>query len=58
VDYVDDSVFTDNFRSAGWAPTVHAFGGVELHIHRRLFATIDARYVWADASLDKTTRKH
>jgi hypothetical protein len=54
VDYVDNSVFTDNFRSAGWAPTAHAFGGVELHVHRRLFATIDARHVWADASLDQT----
>ena len=54
VDYVDQSVFNDTFRSAGWGPTVHAFGGVELHVHRRLFATVEARYVWADVPLDST----
>jgi hypothetical protein len=52
VDYVDNSVFSDSFRSRAWAPTAHAFGGVELHVHRRLFATLEARYVWADAPLD------
>jgi hypothetical protein len=52
VDYVDNSVFTDDFRSDGWTPTVHAFGGIQWHLHRRLFATFELRYVWADATLD------
>jgi hypothetical protein len=52
VDFVDNSVFSDVFRSEGWTPTVHAFGGVQLHVYRRLFATVELRYVWADAELD------
>jgi opacity protein-like surface antigen len=52
VDYADQSVFSDNFRSEGWSPTAHVFGGVQLHVHRRLFATLESRYVWADAPLD------
>jgi hypothetical protein len=24
---------------------------VQLHVHRRLFATLESRYVWADAPL-------
>jgi hypothetical protein len=52
VDYVDNSVFAGDFRSQGWTPTVHAFGGVQWHLHRRLFATFELRYVWADARLD------
>jgi hypothetical protein len=52
VDYADGSVFNDSFRSDGWSPTAHAFGGVDLHVYRRLFATVETRYVWADAQLD------
>jgi hypothetical protein len=54
VDFADQSVFSDNFRSQGWSPTAHAFGGVDLHVHRRLFATLETRYVWADAPLDRS----
>jgi hypothetical protein len=54
VDYADGSVFSDSFRSYGWSPTVHAFGGVDLHVHRRLFVTVETRYVWADAPLDRS----
>jgi hypothetical protein len=52
VDYADNSVFADSFESKGWTPTMHAFGGVDLHVYRRLLATLEARYVWADATLD------
>jgi hypothetical protein len=51
VDFVDLSVFSDSFRSAGWAPSAHAFGGVDVQIHRRLFLTVEGRYVWANATL-------
>jgi hypothetical protein len=53
VDYVDNSVFSDDFRSKGWTPTVHAFGGVQWHLYKRLFATVELRYVWADARLER-----
>jgi hypothetical protein len=54
VDYKDQAVFSDSFRSHGWSPTAHVFGGVELHVYRRLFATLESRYVWSDAPLDRS----
>ena len=51
VDFVDSSVFSDNFRSAGWTSSVHAFGGLDVQVHRRLFLTVEGRYVWAKAEL-------
>jgi hypothetical protein len=51
VDYVDLSVFTDVFESSGWAPTAHAFGGVDVRVLRRAYVTFDARYTWASGSL-------
>jgi hypothetical protein len=53
VDFVDLSVFSDRFRSHGWAPSAHAFSGVDVRIHRRLFLTVEGRYVWAHATLDE-----
>jgi hypothetical protein len=53
VDFVDLSVFPDVFRSRGWTPTAHAFGGVDLHVYRRLFMSIEGRYVWAAARLGR-----
>lgn len=52
VDAVDFSVFNDVFRSKGWTPSAHAFGGMDIHLHKRLFATIEGRYLWAKATLD------
>jgi len=51
VDYVDLSVFTDVFESKGWAPTAHAFGGVDVRVLRRAYVTFDARYTWASGNL-------
>ena len=51
VDYVDLSVFTDVFESKGWAPTAHAFGGVDVRVLRRAYATFDARYTWSSGDL-------
>jgi hypothetical protein len=53
VDFVDRSVFTDVFRSEGWAPTGHVFGGVEVRVARRLFLTFDGRYIWATPTLGR-----
>ena len=51
VDFVDNSVFVDTFDSKGTAPSVHVFGGVDLKLWRRLYLTLEARYLWADADL-------
>ena len=53
VDFVDLSVFSSTFRSSGWAPSVHAFGGVDVLAYRRLYLSAEARYVWASATLGR-----
>ena len=53
VDFVDLSVFTSVFRSHGWAPTAHAFGGVDVHVFRRLYVSGEGRYVWSSAKLSR-----
>lgn len=51
VDFVDNSVFGDAFRSSGTTPSAHVFGGVEIKAWRRVFLTLDARYLWAAGDL-------
>jgi hypothetical protein len=51
VDYLDFSVFRDVFESKGWAPSAHVFGGVDVRVLRRAYATFDARYTWASGDL-------
>jgi hypothetical protein len=51
VDFVDLSVFSDTFRSQGWAPTAHAFGGVDIQMYRGLYATVEGRYTKAAGKL-------
>lgn len=53
VDFRDSSIFPSTFRSQGWTPSLHAFGGVDLRVSRRLSVTLDARYHWASARLDQ-----
>jgi opacity protein-like surface antigen len=52
VDFVDMSVFTDVFQSKGWAPSAHAFGGVDLQVYRSLYVQVEGRYTWAKGTLD------
>jgi len=54
VDYVDYSVFSDVFEAKGWAPSAHLSGGVDVRLLRRLFLTVDGRYVWAKGDLGRT----
>ena len=37
----------DTVNSQGWAAKGHAFVGTSIKLSRRLFATVEARYVWA-----------
>jgi hypothetical protein len=51
VDFVDNSIFYESFRSEGWSPAAHVFGGVDLQIHKALFATVQGRYTKASGKL-------
>jgi hypothetical protein len=51
VDFADSSVFTDYFSSGGFTPSMHVFGGTDLHLYRVLFLTFEGKYVWANAKL-------
>jgi hypothetical protein len=53
VDFADYHVFTEDFRSQGWTPTVHVFGGTDLQIYKSMFLSLEGRYQWAHATLDK-----
>ncbi|MBI2185684.1 MAG: hypothetical protein HYU37_01015 [Acidobacteria bacterium] len=47
------AVFSDVIASKGWAPSAHALGGVDLRVHRRTFVTVEGRYLWAAATLQR-----
>ena len=51
VDFVDDHIFTDSFRSSGWTPTFHVFGGTDIQVYKRMFMSLEGRYVWGSAEL-------
>jgi hypothetical protein len=46
-------VFPDVFKAQGWTPSAQVFGGVDLKMYRRLFLTMDGRYVWAAGELGR-----
>jgi hypothetical protein len=53
---VDDpslAVFPDTFRSSGWTPSAHLFGGVDLRVWRKIYLGGEARYLWSHATLDR-----
>jgi hypothetical protein len=47
------AVFTDNFTSTGWTPSAHALGGVGIRVQRRTYVTLEGRYLWAAAPLQR-----
>jgi hypothetical protein len=51
IDFNTTRVFPDSFRSSGWTPTVHAFGGADISLHPRFGLTAQARYEWGKAAL-------
>jgi hypothetical protein len=52
VDFETLRVFVDSFRSQGWTPSAHVFGGADLRIWRSLFLDVEGRFVWAHADLE------
>jgi hypothetical protein len=53
VDYRDYRVFPEVYHSSGWTPSAHTFGGADIQLHRRIFLTLDVRYVWAKSELGR-----
>jgi hypothetical protein len=51
IDFTDNSVNTDTLQSSGWAPSAHAFGGVDIKASRRIYFSVEARYLWSHAKL-------
>lgn len=51
VDFSDLSVFSDVFTSDGWTPSAQVFGGADIKLHRRVFLSVDVRYLWAAGDL-------
>ena len=54
-DFVDvDSpamdIFTDTFKSSGWTPSGHVFGGVDVRLYRRLYLSGEGRYLWSSST--------
>ena len=46
-------IFTDVFQSQGWAPSLHAFGGTDILVFKRLYLTLEGRYTAVYAELDQ-----
>ena len=46
-------IFTDVFQSEGWAPSLHAFGGTDIMVFKRLYLTLEGRYTSVYAELDQ-----
>ena len=51
VDFVDEAIFRDRFRSQGWGISSHVFGGASVKINRWLALAMEARYMWSSAEL-------
>ena len=53
VDFADSHVFTSTFRSVGWTPSAYAAGGTDVHLFNRVFMSLEGRYTWSSATLDR-----
>jgi hypothetical protein len=53
VDFADSHVFNSHFRSAGWTPSAYAAGGTDVHLFNRVFMSLEGRYTWSSATLDR-----
>ena len=51
VDFVDNNIFYESFRSTGWGPTAHVFSGVDVQLYKALYVTVQGRYTTGSAKL-------
>ena len=52
-DFVDHHIFTDTFRSEGWAPIFHVLGGTDIRVARHLLLSFEGKYSWSKADLSQ-----
>ena len=53
VDFRDMAIFRAIYKSDGWTPSGHAFGGVHVRITPNVSVTGEVRQIWADAELNR-----
>ena len=53
VDFRDMAIFRALYKSDGWTPSGHAFGGVHVRITPNVSLTGEVRQIWADAELSR-----
>jgi hypothetical protein len=53
VDVQDQSIFRDRLTSGGWTHLALVMAGVDYGLSKRLFASAEARYLWANADLQR-----
>lgn len=53
VDFVDNHIFSDSFRSEGWAPVAQAFAGTDVLVFKRIVLSLEGRYTWKKADLSQ-----
>jgi hypothetical protein len=53
VDSANMDIFTDTFRSSGWTPSAHVFGGVDVRVYKRLYLSGEGRYLWSSGTPDR-----
>lgn len=53
IDFQDSSVFGDSFLSDSWTPSAQVFGGVDVRVFKRVYVTVDGRYLWAADDLGR-----
>jgi len=51
VDFTDSSVFADTLNAHGWGPSAHVFAGVDIKVWRRMYAVVEARYLWSHSDV-------
>jgi hypothetical protein len=53
VDSASSDIFSDTFRSSGWTPSAHLFGGVDVRVYKRLYLSGEGRYLWSSGTPDR-----
>lgn len=56
VDFQDLSIFSDLLESSGWTPAAYVNAGVDVHLVKLLYVTVDGRYLWASPELTEPWR--
>ena len=57
VDFRDMAIFRALYKSDGWTPSGHMFGGVHVRITPSVSVTGEVRQIWADAELNRDFSK-